>query len=1031
MDLLPSSDDESDGGLPLARSAASQAGVDRPIPQPRPAALSTSAPWTPAEKKPMMSVFERLLALNPRASSLPVFQNAAKATPPPRAEPKEPASQDAVAAKPSSSAPATVDCPATDLAIPLQSTKRPATGHPREPPPSTTRPTASTEADRDAWTIAYPSLPPTPDAEHTPQQVVDIQPTYVSPFGLHTTKPVQRHAAAPRTQLITQNALLDALQRAEAAPGPSDGNLSDDDDWLSDAAPVAPDTSRPRAKPATTASASDVAPKRKSQPLSTASAPKRRQSSTGVKDTVNANDEEDDDDESTWPRLSPPEGAIDEPLVLLDAPNEVYSRRVQVPSRLNRFLQPYQREGVAWMFQAVVENRGAILGDEMGLGKTIQVIGLLSALLFKDGTSSDKEAYRTRLRSASRREPVEFDLNGIPPPILIVVPASLLMNWELELKLWMCCRPVILNGKRQEREAILASLSRGTHEIVICSYDILKANLAQIQAVPWYLIVLDEMHCLKNPESQATKAVQALSCKRRLGLTGTLMQNDTDELHCLLNTIHEGSLGSVSEFRSYYADDIKFARKKSAAPEAVERARAKEKQLRDCLVPYYLRRDKSIHPDFTRIQKFDKIVFCELTPLQRAVYDRVIASPDFKVLITGDDPCDCGRNKTRRRCCYVSGGVLWQKHHPDDEACQACPACIQFPCIAQLLKLSNHLDLLRVNARDPDDVQAATKAFATVAFGTDLDKIGLYQAQGLFEKMNTALCGKMVVLEKLLSIWMRKHEKVLLFSRSVRMLDILQAFLISKACAYVRLDGSTKVDERLQLVQRFNRDPTLSVFLISTKAGGLGLNITSATNVVIFDPSWNPAHDCQAQDRAYRIGQTRDVKVFRLITLGTIEEMIYARQIYKQQLTDTTLKGKMGPRYFEAIIGVKGQHGELFGIRNLLQFKPEGVMKAIQDNATLDGIPIADNQVDFSAKPASDWKTAKKAAKSDDRDDDIEDVAEELELDKEISVLAPQSMNHDVVLGDQPKRRRSFPPTKTSSASTSTLYTPAYLTPAE
>ncbi|KDO33556.1 hypothetical protein SPRG_01594 [Saprolegnia parasitica CBS 223.65] len=987
MDLLPSSDDESDGGLPLARSAALQGVIDRPTAQARAAVPSASAPWTPAEKKPMMSVFERLLALNPRASSLPVFQNAAKAAPPPRAEPKAPTTGDPVAAKQESTAPAAVDRATYDMTTRLQSTARPATVRPREPPPAALRPTPPIDSDRDAWTITYPSVPPTPDAESMPVQEVDRRPTYVSPFGLHTTQPVQRHAAAPRTQLITQNALLAALQRAEAAPGPPNGSLSDDDDWLSDAVPMASNTAR--TKPIGAASAIDVAPKRKSQPTSTTPAPKRRPPShrPAKLDDDDNNDDNEDDDENTWPKLSPPAGAIDEPLVLLDGPNDMFSRRVQVPGRLNRFLQPYQRDGVSWMFQAVVENRGAILGDEMGLGKTIQVIGLLSALLFKEGTASDKEVYRNRLRSVSRREPLDFDVNTIPPPILIVVPASLLMNWELELKLWMCCRPVILNGKRQDREAVLTSLSRGTHDIVICSYDILKANLPQIQAVPWYLVVLDEMHCLKNPESQATKAVQALFCKRRLGLTGTLMQNDTDELHCLLNTIHEGS----------------------------------EKQLRDCLVPYYLRRDKSIHPDFTRIQKFDKIVFCELTPLQRAVYDRVIASPDFQVLIRGDDLCDCGRKKTRRRCCYVSGGVLWQKHHPDDEACQACPACIQFPCIAQLLKLSNHLDLLRVNPRDPDDVQAATKAFATVAFGKDLDTIGLYQAQGLFEKMNTALCGKMVVLEKLLSIWMRKHEKVLLFSRSVRMLDILQAFLISKACAYVRLDGSTKVDERLALVQRFNRDPTLGVFLISTKAGGLGLNITSATNVVIFDPSWNPAHDCQAQDRAYRIGQTRDVKVFRLITLGTIEEMIYARQIYKQQLTDTTLKGKMGPRYFEAIIGVKGQHGELFGIRNLLQFKPQGVMKAIQDNATLDGIPIADNQVDFSSTPASDWKSAKK--KSGDLDDDIEDVAEELELDQEISVLAPQSMNHDVVLGDEPQRRRSLPPTKSS------LYTPAYLKP--
>ncbi|RHY92528.1 hypothetical protein DYB35_006704 [Aphanomyces astaci] len=140
--------------------------------------------------------------------------------------------------------------------------------------------------------------------------------------------------------------------------------------------------------------------------------------------------------------------------------------------------------------------------------------------------------------------------------------------------------------------------------------------------------------------------------------------------------------------------------------------------------------------------------------------------------------------------------------------------------------------------------------------------------------------------------------------------------------------------------------------LCASLAGGLGLNITSATNVVVFDPSWNPAHDCQAQDRAYRIGQTKDVHVYRLVTMGTIEEMIYARQ----HMADTTLEGKSMPRYFEAIQGVKSQQGELFGVRNLLQFQPQGVMKAIQDrramaetNEEADQVVMVDNVLELRA----------------------------------------------------------------------------------
>ncbi|TYZ66126.1 hypothetical protein PybrP1_009268 [[Pythium] brassicae (nom. inval.)] len=215
------------------------------------------------------------------------------------------------------------------------------------------------------------------------------------------------------------------------------------------------------------------------------------------------------------------------------------------------------------------------------------------------------------------------------------------------------------------------------------------------------------------------------------------------------------------------------------------------------------------------------------------------------------------------------------------------------------------------------------------------------------------------------------------------MLDILQLFLVSKAIAYARLDGHTKVDDRLRLVTAFN-SPSIpaSVFLISTRAGGLGLNLPSASNVVIFDPSWNPAHDCQAQDRAYRIGQTRDVQVYRLVTLGTIEEMIYVRQIYKQQLSDTTLKGAQAPRYFDGVQGDRRQQGELFGVRNLLCYKPGGMLRGIQDAYARgpDGLVVQENQVDYAraAAAAAALDRPKRKASRQAADEEMLEVADEL-----------------------------------------------------
>ncbi|KAG7389696.1 DNA excision repair protein ERCC-6-like 2 [Phytophthora pseudosyringae] len=190
------------------------------------------------------------------------------------------------------------------------------------------------------------------------------------------------------------------------------------------------------------------------------------------------------------------------------------------------------------------------------------------------------------------------------------------------------------------------------------------------------------------------------------------------------------------------------------------------------------------------------------------------------------------------------------------------------------------------------------------------------------------------------------------------------------------------------MVNDFNSpNSNTTVFLISTRAGGVGLNLQSATNVVILDPSWNPAHDCQAQDRAYRIGQTKDVQVYRLITLGTIEEMIYVRQIYKQQLSDSTLKGGNAPRYFEGVQGNAQQRGELFGIANLICWKPGGVLKGIQDayQRSRDGLIIQQNCVRYDAasmtKPATKSTPKKRPNVVDDDEGEMIEVANELVLE--------------------------------------------------
>ncbi|XP_013054244.3 DNA excision repair protein ERCC-6-like 2 isoform X4 [Anser cygnoides] len=184
--------------------------------------------------------------------------------------------------------------------------------------------------------------------------------------------------------------------------------------------------------------------------------------------------------------------------------------------------------------------------------------------------------------------------------------------------------------------------------------------------------------------------------------------------------------------------------------------------------------------------------------------------------------------------------------------------------------------------------------------------------------------GKMKVLQQLLNHFRKNKDKVLLFSFSTKLLDVLEQYCMASGLDYRRLDGNTKSEDRMRIVREFNKTQEINICLVSTMAGGLGLNFVGANVVILFDPTWNPANDLQAIDRAYRIGQCKDVKVFRLISLGTVEEMMYLRQVYKQQLHCAVVGSENAKRYFEAVQGSKEHQGELFGIHNLFKLRTHG-----------------------------------------------------------------------------------------------------------
>ena len=209
--------------------------------------------------------------------------------------------------------------------------------------------------------------------------------------------------------------------------------------------------------------------------------------------------------------------------------------------------------------------------------------------------------------------------------------------------------------------------------------------------------------------------------------------------------------------------------------------------------------------------------------------------------------------------------------------------------------------------------------------GDELDALGgLRPQQNFLAASNFDHCGKMKTLSILLERFYKRNDKVVLFSYSVRLLNVMNEFVKRKGYVHVRLDGGTPVKERQKIVDDFNKRGSCFLFLMSSEAGGVGLNVASANKVIIFDPAWNPAKDLQSQDRVYRLGNKRNVEVYRLISAGTLEELVYSRQIYKLQMGSTMTDGKMERRIFEGIQGDKTKKGELWGIVNLLRLNMAG-----------------------------------------------------------------------------------------------------------
>lgn len=603
-----------------------------------------------------------------------------------------------------------------------------------------------------------------------------------------------------------------------------------------------------------------------------------------------------------------------------------------IPASIAQYLRDYQVAGVSFLHRKFVYQEGGILGDDMGLGKTVQVAAFLTVAFGKTGDERDTK----RLRQI-RQYPDRWY-----PRILIICPGSLIMNWKNELERWGWWHTDLFHGSH--KEDALSTARAGRLEIMITTYDTYKNSRSSINMVQWDAVVADECHRLKDRYSETTKALNEINALCRIGLTGTAIQNRYEELWTLLDWTNPGHFGTLPEWTQRVTKPLTVGQSHDATVAQLSLARTTADKLVHNLLPqYFLRRMKTIIAKQLP-KKTDRVVFCPLTDLQRDAYENFLESADIDTLRSLSETCCEG--KKRGWCCdrLLPSGTRWQN--------------IVFPSMMVLQKLANHLTLLVPQTTDLETKHESDLNTLRTCL-PDAWKYVYDNRDRIKNLVNPEFCGKWKVLKKLLKFWHSNGDKVLVFSHSVRLLRILQHLFTNTSYSVSYLDGSLSYEQRQEVVDTFNSDPTQFVFLISTKAGGVGLNITSANKVVIIDPHWNPSYDLQAQDRAYRIGQTRDVEVFRLISLGTVEEIVYARQIYKQQQANIGYTASSERRYFKGVQQDTDRKGEIFGLANIFTYHNDsGLLQDIVNKTNIAeakaGVHLVDVDMEKAAKDGED-----------------------------------------------------------------------------
>ncbi|KAG1963214.1 chromodomain-helicase-DNA-binding protein 6 isoform X1 [Pimephales promelas] len=465
----------------------------------------------------------------------------------------------------------------------------------------------------------------------------------------------------------------------------------------------------------------------------------------------------------------------------------------------------------------------------------------------------------------------EIFFMGLRGPFLIIAPLSTITNWEREFRTWTEMNVIVYHGSQISRQMILqyetyyrdeqGNIMTGQFKFhgVITTFEMIMADCPELKKINWRCVVIDEAHRLKNRNCKLLEGLKLMNLEHKVLLTGTPLQNSVEELFSLLNFLEPSQFPSETTFLEEFGD---------------LKTEEQVKKLQAILKPMMLRRlkddvEKNLAP------KEETIIEVELTNIQKKYY-RAILEKNFTFLAKGAN----------------------QHNMPN-----------LINTMMELRKCCNHPYL--ITGAEEKILESFRKTYSSDA----LD----FQLQAMIQA-----AGKLVLIDKLLPKLLSGGHKVLVFSQMVRCLDILEDYLIQRRYTYERIDGRVRGNLRQAAIDRFSKvDSDRFVFLLCTRAGGLGINLTAADTCIIFDSDWNPQNDLQAQARCHRIGQSKAVKVYRLITRNSYEREMFDKASLKLGLD-------------KAVLQDINRKGSLNGVQQLTKMEVEDLLRKGAYGALMD-----------------------------------------------------------------------------------------------